>query len=835
MPIDFENLNAPLSEERPIEPVSLFRTLKVSDPAIKDLWLGQGDALRDWHSHRNASDVAIVLNTGAGKTLVGLLAAQSLVNETRGKVVYACSSIQLVRQSERKAAGYGLFTTTYLGGAFNNTFFQEGRAPCLTTYHALFNGLSRFFRAELAAVIFDDSHTVGHLLRDQFTLKIRRSIFPNAFDQLFHLYRPYFVAIRQDMGYIEAYDNRDGSASRLVPPFTIQSNYSELQNILRHADLDRETDTKFPWAHLRDHLDQCAVFVSGDAFAFTPPVVPVQSLPYFADNVRRLYLSATLGAPDAFLRTFGKVPDQVITPSTPAGECERLILIPNQIPNKTDWPGDVQVAQTAIAGEKSLVLVPSKKRAELWKDIATAFDGDADEQLEQFKTVEAPACLVLAARYDGVDLPGDSCRVLVVDDVPTGMNPLERFQWERLNLQKILRSTVASRVIQSFGRISRGMSDHGVVLLTGTKLLEWLLIPVNMAMMPEFLQRQIALGLQMSRDADSLDDFGPAIKSCLIRDPRWVSYYDRTMQEVEIDRRTFEEDAAEALRISRAESLFGHLFWERDYTGAAKVLEASLDATFASSRPTGAWHALWLGACFELTGNVKRANDLYVQAHKGAKEIPPLPDQLQSDSDGLSIQVIAVANSLRSGSESLLIMPRRFDIELAALDGNGTPKQTERALELLGAFLGLESSRPETECGTGPDVLWIAPNGALLSMEAKTDKGPESVYGKGDLGQLRDHLQWVLANHEGARVHSIFIGPVVPASTEANPGAEMIVIELSEFRQLRDRLGAALLDIIAAGTAVTALRSCAELLENRGLLWPEAFSRLRKHPLARIT
>ncbi len=39
-------------------------------------WLAQGDALRDWHEHRDLTDVGVVLNTGAGKTLVGLLIAQ---------------------------------------------------------------------------------------------------------------------------------------------------------------------------------------------------------------------------------------------------------------------------------------------------------------------------------------------------------------------------------------------------------------------------------------------------------------------------------------------------------------------------------------------------------------------------------------------------------------------------------------------------------------------------------------------------------------------------------------------------------------------------------------
>ncbi len=94
------------------------------------LWLAQGDALRDWHEHRTDKDVAVVLKTGAGKTLVGLLIAQSLVHETKRQVVYACSSIQLVEQTAEKAKGYGLPVTTYHGNEFSpDGQYQRAGAP----------------------------------------------------------------------------------------------------------------------------------------------------------------------------------------------------------------------------------------------------------------------------------------------------------------------------------------------------------------------------------------------------------------------------------------------------------------------------------------------------------------------------------------------------------------------------------------------------------------------------------------------------------------------------------------------------------------------------------
>ena len=42
----------------------------------KDLWAHQADVLRDYLAHVDDADLAIELPTGAGKTLVGMLASQ---------------------------------------------------------------------------------------------------------------------------------------------------------------------------------------------------------------------------------------------------------------------------------------------------------------------------------------------------------------------------------------------------------------------------------------------------------------------------------------------------------------------------------------------------------------------------------------------------------------------------------------------------------------------------------------------------------------------------------------------------------------------------------------
>lgn len=78
MPIDCSKLKPAPKQERLIDPIAIFRGFRVADSSINDLWLAQGDALREWHKNGGEKDVAISLKTGAGKTLVGLLIGQAL-------------------------------------------------------------------------------------------------------------------------------------------------------------------------------------------------------------------------------------------------------------------------------------------------------------------------------------------------------------------------------------------------------------------------------------------------------------------------------------------------------------------------------------------------------------------------------------------------------------------------------------------------------------------------------------------------------------------------------------------------------------------------------------
>jgi Rad3-related DNA helicase len=72
----------------------------------------------------------------------------------------------------------------------------------------------------------------------------------------------------------------------------------------------------------------------------------------------------------------------------------------------------------------------------------TVFDAsDVEESIDRFTTANK-AALVLTNRYDGIDLLGDSCRMLVMEGLPAGVNLQESFLLTRLR-------DAAGRILQS--------------------------------------------------------------------------------------------------------------------------------------------------------------------------------------------------------------------------------------------------------------------------------------------------------------------------------------------------------------------------------------------------
>jgi len=87
--IDFGSFRRVDQKTRPSDPREIFKRRPSGEGAANDLWQGQAEALGAWFENKTKNEILITLNTGAGKTIIGLLIAQSYVNQGLRNVIYA--------------------------------------------------------------------------------------------------------------------------------------------------------------------------------------------------------------------------------------------------------------------------------------------------------------------------------------------------------------------------------------------------------------------------------------------------------------------------------------------------------------------------------------------------------------------------------------------------------------------------------------------------------------------------------------------------------------------------------------------------------------------------
>lgn len=124
--VDFAQLRTQKKKATQTEPLEIFRRLP-KPPGINDLYTSQAEVLDTWYQRRKQRDIVLKLHTGGGKTLVGLLMAQSTINETNEPVLYLAPTTQLVSQTLEKAKSLGIAAVPYQRGRHSTTNSSMGK------------------------------------------------------------------------------------------------------------------------------------------------------------------------------------------------------------------------------------------------------------------------------------------------------------------------------------------------------------------------------------------------------------------------------------------------------------------------------------------------------------------------------------------------------------------------------------------------------------------------------------------------------------------------------------------------------------------------------------
>jgi len=464
-------------ESKPESPALLFRDLR-KDPSIKFLWGHQEKLLDKYHlKHLDDPNLAIELPTGSGKTLVGLLISEFRRRVRGERVLFLCPNKQLCAQVESQARKYGVPVSLLVGKQreYDPVVFskyQEAKSIAISTYSGLFNTNPRLDDPE--CIICDDAHAGDGFVASLWSLKVNRRDHPAIYDVLYAALKD---AIPDSMHYtIESYEGNpaDKSSVELISPIAA-ADYFEAVTEKLDGIID-QTDLRYSWKMIHDSLSACQIYVTSDAFEIRPVVPPTLTHQPFARAKQRVYMSATLGENGDIERSFGvKNISRIPLPEgwEKRGTGRRLFLFPNK---SGATPLDVLHGVMGLT-ERTLMLVPNdwsrgKAQEYLPEGVTVIGPREIENDLTVF-TQSSQTVLLLANRYDGIDLPGTDCRMLVVIGVPTGIGLQERYLTERLNATAQFQDRIRTRLTQAVGRCTRDESDFSAAVLLGDALLKW--------------------------------------------------------------------------------------------------------------------------------------------------------------------------------------------------------------------------------------------------------------------------------------------------------------------------------------------------------------------------
>ena len=806
-----------------INPIDLFESLTIRSADVQELWRPQADALRDWHKIREKKDILFMLNTGAGKTLIGLLAAQSLVNETQGKVLYLCATNQLVEQTKVKADEYGIPACTYYRQNWSGDEFERGTGPCITNYQAALNGKSIFRDEEISAVIFDDAHTAYSTVQDQYTLKIDRQKFTDSWDGIMDMFKEYYQAVHRSEIFNDILTGVDNISVLFVPTFVSYKLTARIRSILMENGIQDDLETLFVWEHLKNDLRFCAFYFDSSGIYIAPPVPPIHRQKVFSKDVRRLYLSATISEGLIFSKTFGCKPE-IITPGGRAGDCERMII---QSPKSYADIKAIQWFKEQAAEEKVLIMIPSKKYVDLWEDYGDIFDAsEGHRRLVKFSKSKDDK-LILKARYDGIDLPGESCRILAINGLPSGISPIERFFEQHLGAKGITNPLIATRLVQIFGRITRGMSDYGVFILIGRKLNKWINDPRHRKLLPTHIQKQLQLCDLIMEDLDEDADLKHMIDMCLERKPGWVEPYEEFMtNKSSVSKSDNNKESYNKIGIS--EHKFIKNLCKEEYEEALKDITEIIKLVDKDDESLKAWYNHWLAFTYLLHGAEKDADKYYLDAWKLKVEIgrPLVNEQIQYDNN------IKVSEQAKIIASRLIEKGRKSLNQLETISGDlmsSTPSQVEENLKILGYWLGFIATRPDNEYNIGPDVLWLtSEEKTAFIIEAKSAKQNMSLR-KDEIGQFYQHISWVEKKYVNIDTeYRIIAGPSIDCSNSASPPEDLWAVSIEQFASVCKKLLEILKKPLDERVQLLYAKQIQSGLEMHGLTWDELFNQFEK-------
>ena len=294
-----------IPSKRPIEPREIFMSLPQKDKRYEYPRDVQSEVWKKWFGIRDRKNCIVKMNTGSGKTVVGLMILQSCLNEGKGPAAYVVPDNYLVTQVCAEAKKLGIQVTDHR----DDYLYSENKSILVMPIQALVNGRSVFGMRPtrnypLGSVLVDDVHACLDTISTQFSIKVPAT---------HELYRK-IVAIFSDRwkeynptSYTNIVEMHDPTKNVLIPFWMWQASANDIFRTLSECNNDKEENTKifFSLPLLENNLSTCNCIITSHSLEITPSGIEIARIKGFESAERRIFMSATLSDDSVFISSIG--------------------------------------------------------------------------------------------------------------------------------------------------------------------------------------------------------------------------------------------------------------------------------------------------------------------------------------------------------------------------------------------------------------------------------------------------------------------------------------------------------------------------------------------------
>lgn len=714
----------------PDSPDLLFRDLPRRKHA--SLYDHQGQILRNYVAQAmNASDVALQLPTGSGKTLVGLLLAEWRRRKNHERIVYLCPTRQLVNQVvEEASTKYGIMVEAFIGKAKDyapnaKASYQAGERIAVTTYNSLFNTNPFFCDPEI--IIIDDAHSAENYIAKQWTVHIKNFENPILFNAILAVLKG--VISESDFHRMNETNHTSDDLSWVdkLPTDKLADISQELRVAIDSNIANAEE--RFAWSMIANHLKACQLYMSVNEILIRPLIPPTWCHAPFSNAKQRIFMSATLGSGGDLERLTGRI--NIIRLGIPEGwnrhgNGRRFFVFPEKSLNEDECKA-LRRTLMQEAG-RSLVLTPNNELADMIiRDITETIKypifsaKDLETGRSDFVN-QKPAVAIVANRYDGIDFPDDDCRLLFVEGLPRATNLQERFLMSRMGANILFNERIQTRILQAIGRCTRSLNDYSAVIVTGEDLPTYLTDRNRRRFFHPELQAELEFGINQSSDirpSDIIDNFRLFLK----HEEEWEDANDVILDTRNNSQQECFPAMDELSDIVKYEITWQKALWNQDYIEAYEAARDVLGGLRSSD--LRGYRALWhylAGSAAELavkSGDISfetTARHQFSKAKIAANGIPWLISlarkkihtvtQEDLDQSLIMLQIENIENQLQKLGT---IHNRAFSAkENEIRDGINDGFLFEQAQVQLGIHLGFSANKKEEDAS--PDPWWMLGN-----------------------------------------------------------------------------------------------------------------------------